>query len=148
MRCSGPYTRVYFGAKEAKPCRRLAEGLAGMGFEVAPWRAPAGDGRSEDLAVDIDLREPLPAQVLWTVRLAKFLGPRKLFGRSHVYEATLRRAGPEDVTPWQGHLFSLDLKDLADRVLKTLPLLVAGRAADSLVGRDEAHEVRIEMCND
>jgi hypothetical protein len=147
MRCSGPYTRVFFDRKDAKACRRLAEGVASLGFEVADFRPPAGDGRIDDLSFDLNLREPPPAEVLWAVRLAKFLGPRKLFGRSHVYEVTLRRAGPEDAEPWQGHLFSLSLPDLVGKVLKTMPLLVAGRAADSLVGREEAHEVRIELCN-
>lgn len=147
MRCSGPYTRVFFDRKDAKACRRLAEGLAGLGFEVADFRLPGGDGRLDDLSFDLDLREPLPAQVLWAVRMAKFLGPKKLFGRSHVYEATLRRAGPEDAEPWQGHLFSLSLPDLTDKVLKTLPLLVSGRSVESLIRREEAHEVRIELCN-
>lgn len=147
MRCSGPYTRVFFDAKDAKSCRRLAEALAGMGFEVAPWRPPDGDGRLDDLAFDLDLREPPPAEVLWAVRLAKYLGPKKLLGNSHVYEATLRRMGPDMPEPWQGHLFSLDLKDLAKRVVDVLPLLVAGRGFEKLVPREEAHEVRVELCH-
>lgn len=140
--CAGPYTRVFFEEKEANNCRRLAESLGQAAMTVGRVHLPRGRGGLDDLACDIDFTEPGGAS--WRLSLAKFLGPKKLLGHGHVFEATLMREAADGRR--QGHLFATRLSTLADDVLAALPPFAAGEEVEDLVAREEAHEVRILMC--
>ena len=147
MRCTGPYTRVFLDKKDARQCRALLEAMESKGLALSHVKVPEGRGHSEDFVFSVEVRETDHAGIAWKLGLAKFLGPKKLFRQSHVYEATLTRIGPEGSPPWQGHLFDAKPAPLFDRLLADWPRLAAGESVDGLFERDEAHEERILLCN-
>lgn len=153
MRCTGPYTRVLFEASDAKSARALADGVRALGLALQVRHLPEGLDGLEDFALDLDFPAPggpsdgSPSDgSTWELRCAKFLGPKKLLGHSHVYEVALRhRAHGGDIV-WEGYLFATDLRALAKDLAATLPRVLAGERPGHVLDRDDAQLHRIELC--
>jgi hypothetical protein len=135
--CTGPYTRVFFDARDARALDGLARALAADGWRTERVTLPDGRGGIDDLSCEMTFADG------WTVRAAKFLGPRGLLKRRHVYEL--------DVTPPAGadrrHFFGPDLGDLIARFLDNRAALADGAPVAAAVDGADAHERRIELCN-
>ncbi len=146
--CSGPYTRVFFEDKDAARCIRLRDDLAGRGLLIGDVRLPPGDGGLDDLACDIALRDPSVPDIAWTLRIAKFLGPRRMLRQTHVYELTVQRSDPgESEISWQGHLYADSLDTLCGRLVGVWDDLASGRAVEGTVAKEDSHLTRIALCN-
>lgn len=148
MQCSGPYTRVFLDKRDARECQRLIGLLEDGNFLVEDVRLPSGNGRTDDFAFDVTLHGPGDDDSTWSLGLAKFLGPKGLLRRTHIYELTIKRpSAPEAAEEaWQGHLFATRLGDLTASLPDNLAGLAIGETIYGLVPRDEAHEVRIDLC--
>ncbi|CCQ75208.1 hypothetical protein [Magnetospira sp. QH-2] len=147
--CAGPYTRVFFEEKDAARCQKLASSLSDHGLEAADLRLPPGDAGLDDLACDIVFRDPETPGESWTLRVAKFLGPKKMLRWTHVYEVTLQRRGDDDDdTAWQGHLYADKLDRLFKRLWEAYPLIKHGRPVADLVAPEDSHMTRIDLCNE
>ena len=109
-------------------------------MEVARSTVPEGRGRTDDFVFEAGFSAP---DGIWSVGLAKFLGPKRLFRQGHVYELTIVRPDA-----WQGHLFENALPALFDRFRNQWPRLLDGETdlAD-LIPKAEAHEERILLCH-
>lgn len=136
--CAGPYTRVFFDPDDAAGIKRLAGALADKGWRAARLSLPRGRGGIDDLSCDMTFEDGA------VVRVAKFLGPQKLFRQTHVYEIFVQ----VDDAGTGGSLFAPRLEPLIKKFLTNLPDLVAGHPVADLVAQEDAHEVRIELCND
>lgn len=140
--CAGPYTRVYFNEKESKKLQALADALAARGLQAKRLNVPRGRGGVDDLSCDMAFADGTGR--LWQFRPAKYLGPKKsLLGQTHVYEIPFD--GDDDVA---GSLFAPKLATVIDSFLNNLDAVLAGQSVDGMVPRAEAHETRIELCND
>ena len=94
MRCTGPYTRVLFDKSEAKAARGVMDGLKAIHPDLTVRHLPQGVNGLEDFALDVDLPAS-EAGGVWEIRAAKYQGPKKLLGRSHIYDAALRHRSPD-----------------------------------------------------
>lgn len=146
--CSGPYTRVFLDKRDAAECRTLAETLSDSGHAIDRATLPKGAGLLDDFTCDLFFRHPETATTAWVVRLAKYLGPRKLLRQTHVYEITVQKTEPDTDQPWQGHLFGSSLEEVRERFVNVLPRLARSEKVEGVVPHAEAHETRIELCND
>jgi len=144
--CAGPYTRVFFDKSDANACERLVTDLAGQGT-VERSVIPRGRGGLDDFSCDIDFYRADNPDTVWWLRLSKLLGPKKLLRQTHIFEAALIRNTPEEEEPWQGHLFASSLSELLAALAEALPRTAKGAPVDGLITKDEAHDVRIELCN-
>ena len=146
--CSGPYTRVFFEEKDAARCETLADRLKGAGLVIDDARLPPGDAGLDDLACDLYFHHPERPDEAWVLRLAKFLGPKRLLRYTHVYEATLQRPSASEAEAFQGHLYADDLSRLGKTVLAAWPVLREGGTVDGLVAKEDSHVMRITLCNE
>ncbi|GAB6051333.1 hypothetical protein JCM17960_01530 [Magnetospira thiophila] len=148
--CAGPYTRVFFEEKDAARCQKLADSLPGHGLTATDSRLPPGDAGLDDLACDIFFSDPETPGEVWVLRVAKFLGPRKLLGWTNVYEVTLQRKpiGADDSDPWQGHLYATRLDNLFKRLWEAYPDIKRGNPVADLVAKEDSHMMRITLCNE
>lgn len=135
--CAGPYTRVFFNARDAAAIRDLADALLVSGLKPERMALPPGRGAIDDLSCDMVFDGGL------TVRLSKFLGPKKLFRQTHIYEIDFQN----DANKVRGHLFDVSLKGLVKAFLDQQTDCVAGILRDGITVGAEAHERRIELCN-
>ncbi len=142
MKCTGPYTRVFFEKAEIPHCQALLDGLVGQGMAAVKTDIPKRGGTLDDLSCDMDLGH---GDESWTLRLAKYLGPKKMLRQTHVFEATIVKNGP-DGEAWRGHLFDTALDKLVRAAVEAMPVLRKGGEPQGLVPGDEAHEIRILMC--
>lgn len=144
--CAGPYTRVFFDAADAAAIQGLADGLAARGLRAVRLGLPRGRGGIDDLSCDMAFEGGT------VVRVAKFLGPKKILRQTHVYEIVLQTSddGPQGGPKREGggSLFDARLKPLIARFLGGLADLMAGRAVAGLTAGADAHDTRIALCND
>lgn len=145
MRCTGPYTRVLFDKSEAKSARGFMDGLKALHADLNVRHLPQGVNGLEDFALDADVPATQDGGV-WEVRAAKYQGPKKLFGRIHIYDAALRHRSPDGQIQWEGYLFAASLKALGQAVAAALPDLQNGTIPPTLLDRDDAEIHRIELC--
>lgn len=149
--CTGPYTRVPFTAKDLKPTQVLLQGLAvwkasKTDASVVVRESPSGQGGTEDFNLHIEIREAPEQPYLWDVRAAKFIGPKKTFGRSHVYEIAIRKRDERNTAIWEGYLFARKLETLAKHLPADLQSLMEGAPVPNLVPTASAQEKRIQLC--
>lgn len=144
MRCTGPYTRVLFDKSDAKAARALIDGL--NAYALAVRHLPQGVDGLEDFALDADFPAPNASCGVWELRAAKYLGPKKMLGRSHVYDAAVRHRDATGVVLWEGYVFAPSLKALGHALTEVLPAILAGNAPDTVLNRDDAEIHRVELC--
>lgn len=144
MRCTGPYTRVLFDASDAKAARALVAALKAHAPVVR--HLPQGVNGLEDFALDADFPAPDGSGDVWELRAAKYLGPKKFLGRSHIFDAALRRRDGAGTVHWEGYVFAPSLKALGHALSETVPAVFAGNAPDTVLDRDDAELHRIELC--
>lgn len=146
MRCTGPYTRVFFDKSDARTVRALVQGLRALDLAIAERHVPQGTGGLDDFAFDVDFPDPAGGDATWEFRAAKYQGPKKLIGRTHVYDAGLRRRTADGAVTFEGHVFDTSLKRLGREVERVLPRVLAGERPANVLDRDDAELHRIELC--
>ena len=149
--CTGPYTRVPFTANDLKPTQVLLQGLAAWknsmsGASLDVRESPSGQGGTEDFNLHIEIRDTPDHPYLWDVRAAKFIGPKKTFGRSHIYEIAIRKRAAHNAVVWEGYLFARKFETLAKRFPTDLSHIMEGTPVQDLVPAASAQEKRIQLC--
>lgn len=145
MRCTGPYTRVQFTTQDAQKAQALVDGLAALGLTLTVRHLPKGVDGLNDFALDVDLSAAQPDH-RWEVRAAKYLGPKKLLGQTHIFDAALRHRDAQGTILWEGYVFADSLKELNETLKQTVPRVLRGDIPSTILDRDDAELHRIELC--
>jgi len=148
--CTGPYTRIPFARRDLKPAQKLLDGLAQLSARLNVCERPSGDGGTTDFNLHIDIKAPHTPDITWDVRAAKFIGPKKLFRRAHIYEIAVRKRDQDHAVQWEGYLFAYRFKALAQRFPNDLQHLIEGQSgsdfAKDWLPADRAQAERIRLC--
>jgi len=149
--CTGPYTRVPFTAKDVEPTQVLLQGLCAWkdtkpGTSVDVQETPSGQGGTEDFNLHIEIRATSTRPYLWDVRAAKFIGPKKTFGRSHIYEIAIRKRDETNTVIWESYLFDEKLENLAKHFPADLCQIMKGAPVQGLIPATSAQEKRLKLC--
>jgi len=144
--CAGPYTRIPFDREDIKPTQILLDGLAHTDVTLTVCERPSGHGGANDFNLHIDINDRSAPDTVWDVRAAKFIGPKKFFGRVHIYEVAVRKRDQHNDVIWEGYLFAEKFKALAQRFPPSLQHLIDGDFADDWLPVDCAQAERIRLC--
>jgi len=144
--CAGPYTRIPFDREDIKPTQILLDGLAHTDVTLTVCERPSGHGGANDFNLHIDINDRSAPDTVWDVRAAKFIGPKKFFGRVHIYEVAVRKRDQHNDVIWEGYLFAEKFKALAQRFPPSLQHLIDGDFADDWLPVDRAQAERIRLC--
>jgi len=144
--CAGPYTRIPFDREDIKPTQILLDGLGQTDVTLIVRERPSGHGGANDFNLHIDINDRSAPDTVWDVRAAKFIGPKKLFGRVHIYEVAVRKRDQHNDVIWEGYLFAEKFKALAQRFPPSLQHLIDGNVADDWLPADRAQAERIRLC--
>ncbi len=148
--CAGPYTRIPFDRVDLKPTQILLDGLANQLVQanttLSVRERPSGLGGANDFNLHIDIVDRSAPDTVWDVRAAKFIGPKKFFGRGHIYEIAVRKRDQHNDVIWEGYLFADKFKALAQRFPLDLQHLIHGDIANDWLPADRAQAERIRLC--
>jgi len=144
--CAGPYTRIPFDREDIKPTQILLDGLAQTDMTLIVRERPSGHGGANDFNLHIDINDRGAPDTVWDVRAAKFIGPKRFFGRGHIYEVAVRKRDQHNDVIWEGYLFAEKFKALAQRFPPSLQHLIDGDFADDWLPADRAQAERIRLC--
>lgn len=136
--CAGPYTRVFFNARDAEAIQAFADALVADGMEATRLALPRGRGGIDDLSCDMAFADGA------AIRMAKFLGPRRLLMQTHVYEIDF----PVGDDGTRRHLFGDRIAEVIKRFTRHRADLMSGAMLADVVSGPAAHETRIDLCND
>ena len=144
--CTGPYTRIPFAREDLKPTQTLLDGLAQTCVALIVRERPSGHGGIADFNLHVDIEDPATPDTRWDVRVAKFIGPKKLFGRVHIYEIAVRKRDQHNTVIWEGYLFADKFKVLAQRFPHDVQRLIEGDGTRDWLPADRAQAERIRLC--
>lgn len=144
--CTGPYVRIPFSHADLKPAQHLLDSLRGVGAPVTIRETPSGNGVADNFTLHVDIEDPSDSSCTWDVRAAKFQGPKKMFGRSHVYEIAIRKRDDHNTVVWEGYRFAEKFESLADFFCADFANLLDGVPIESWLPAPAAQEQRIQLC--
>ncbi|OEJ67578.1 hypothetical protein [Magnetovibrio blakemorei] len=144
--CTGPYVRVPFSHADLKPAENLVASIRGVGAPLLIREMPTGDGVADNFALHVDIEDPSIPNCIWDVRAAKFQGPKKMFGRRHVYEIAVRKRNEQNTVVWEGYRFTDKFEMLADYFCADFANLLSGVTLKTWLPATTAQEQRIQLC--
>lgn len=144
--CTGPYVRVPFSHADLKPAKNLVASIRGVGAPLLIRELPTGDGVADNFALHVDVEDPSVSGCIWDVRAAKFQGPKKMFGRSHVYEIAVRKRNELNAVVWEGYRFAHKFEMLAEYFCADFANLLGGVTLQTWLPATAAQEQRIQLC--
>ena len=149
--CAGPYARIPFDRVALNPSQILLDGLANQLVQadttLSVRERPSGLGGANDFNLHIDIVDRGAPDTVWDVRAAKFIGPKKFFGRVYIYEIAVRKRDQHNDVIWEVYLFADKFKALAQRFPLNLQHLIHGDFADGWLPADRAQAERIRLCS-
>ena len=153
MTCAGPYTRVFHTKADSKRARGFISRLKKMDLTPVVTAMPTGLQGLEDYSFDLMIaHNDHQGDTTWTLRMAKFIGPKTFWKQSYVFEVSLQQdggvEGVEGGDSWKASLFATTQQGAFNAFTQAWGQLSAGvRDLPGLVPYLAAHERRIELCN-